>query len=318
MKYFIISLTVIALLFLIIWVAKFISGKIRFNRQLELDYPKSKYKGNARKRVKRILTKFNAAFYRYYPNVKDDFNIIFETYPKKHSHSFELKKQIQLYETMNLEVKALEALKKVLPIKLTIENQIDYFEKELLKARQARVLIDGEMYKSFFPKLYRNRRGILMAIENNCIKIIEKLNAEKETFEKAIQDLSKMKKKGFLMKLGTFTWNLATAPIRHVSNIVGGIVDNDPGRVGKSATMLLLGAVGIGLAFEAIDGLEGLDASGNLALDESYIPSDGGQHFVEPHTRILADGTGIWVDGDGDTSVNLSAEEGGGYFRSNP
>lgn len=47
-------------------------------------------------------------------------------------------------------------------------------------------------------------------------------------------------------------------------------------------------------------------------------------HFVEPHyvdAYIRKDGTyveGYWRDGDGDTSVDLQVDQGGGYVRSNP
>lgn len=40
------------------------------------------------------------------------------------------------------------------------------------------------------------------------------------------------------------------------------------------------------------------------------------QHLVEWYTR--ADGTNVdefWRDGDGNTSVDLTEDEGGGYFR---
>jgi hypothetical protein len=41
-------------------------------------------------------------------------------------------------------------------------------------------------------------------------------------------------------------------------------------------------------------------------------------HWVEGHWR---DGTwieGYWRDGDGNTSVNLTEKQGGGYYRTNP
>ena len=47
-------------------------------------------------------------------------------------------------------------------------------------------------------------------------------------------------------------------------------------------------------------------------------------HLVDPHwvnDYYKADGThveGYWRDGDGDTSVNLSTQQGGGYMHSNP
>ena len=47
----------------------------------------------------------------------------------------------------------------------------------------------------------------------------------------------------------------------------------------------------------------------------------GGETFVSPHfvdDYTKSDGTtvsGFWRDGDGDTSVDLTEDEGGGYFR---
>jgi len=51
------------------------------------------------------------------------------------------------------------------------------------------------------------------------------------------------------------------------------------------------------------------------AVDTHYVEP----HYVNEYTRT--DGTfveGYWRDGDGNTSVNLTSEEGGGYLRSNP
>ncbi|NIK78825.1 hypothetical protein FHS15_003971 [Paenibacillus castaneae] len=48
------------------------------------------------------------------------------------------------------------------------------------------------------------------------------------------------------------------------------------------------------------------------------------QHFVNPHyveSYYREDGTyveGYWRDGDGDTSVDLQVEDGGGYMQTNP
>ncbi|WP_106496401.1 hypothetical protein [Lentibacillus sp. Marseille-P4043] len=52
--------------------------------------------------------------------------------------------------------------------------------------------------------------------------------------------------------------------------------------------------------------------------------NNGNQHFVNPHfvdDYTRSDGThvdGYYRDGDGNTDVNRSKEEGGGYYRSNP
>jgi len=49
-----------------------------------------------------------------------------------------------------------------------------------------------------------------------------------------------------------------------------------------------------------------------------YQDEESDTHFVSPHERQLQDGSTIWVDGDGDTSVDLDVGEGGGWIQSNP
>lgn len=57
------------------------------------------------------------------------------------------------------------------------------------------------------------------------------------------------------------------------------------------------------------------------SFDDADKPLNDGESFVNPHevdSYTRADGTvvdGYWRDGDGDTSVDLTKEEGGGYFR---
>lgn len=60
------------------------------------------------------------------------------------------------------------------------------------------------------------------------------------------------------------------------------------------------------------------------SFDDADQPLNGsgdGETFVKPHwvdDYTKSDGTfvsGFWRDGDGDTSVDLTEDEGGGYFR---
>ena len=39
---------------------------------------------------------------------------------------------------------------------------------------------------------------------------------------------------------------------------------------------------------------------------------------MEPYSRTLESGEKIWVDGDGDTSIDRTAEQGGGWNQDNP
>jgi hypothetical protein len=60
-----------------------------------------------------------------------------------------------------------------------------------------------------------------------------------------------------------------------------------------------------------------LNRYNNNCWDEP-VPTTSTVHHVEPHWRTLENGQQIWVDGDGDSSTNLTEEQGGGFFRSNP
>lgn len=57
------------------------------------------------------------------------------------------------------------------------------------------------------------------------------------------------------------------------------------------------------------------NSEGNIDYTQVDNPNS---HSVEPHWRTLPNGNTIWVDGDGDTSVNQTIEEGGGWNQSNP
>ncbi len=64
-----------------------------------------------------------------------------------------------------------------------------------------------------------------------------------------------------------------------------------------------------------VDNMDGVDTDGDGIDDAHYVEP----HYVEGYERT--DGTsveGYWRDGDGDTSVNLTEAQGGGYIRSNP
>ncbi|MBU8881201.1 hypothetical protein BGM26_19950 [Bacillus sp. FJAT-29790] len=121
------------------------------------------------------------------------------------------------------------------------------------------------------------------------------------------------------------------------SNVLGGLLDGDSDRIVEGTKGLVkVGAVGA-LSFGVIDLIDGVDHSvlengdsGMAAVDHSLPTSSDtslvasesdvtlvenpNTHHVEPHWRTLSDGTKIWVDGDGDTSINTYE----GWEQSNP
>ena len=84
----------------------------------------------------------------------------------------------------------------------------------------------------------------------------------------------------------------------------------------RKAILFFLAIVSFGL-FLFNPGRDGTEPSINENADTSYA-------FVDPHyvnSYEMQNGTqvdGYWRDGDGDTSNNLTLEEGGGYWRSDP
>lgn len=119
--------------------------------------------------------------------------------------------------------------------------------------------------------------------------------------------------------------------VENGANVVGGIVDGDTSRLKDGAKGLVkFGVVGA-LSFGVIDLIDGADGEAPTVVSDqsASITTDAGlspnasevtlvdnpnSHHVEPHWRTLPDGTQIWVDGDGDTSVNTD----GGWTQSNP
>ncbi|WP_203245960.1 hypothetical protein [Sporosarcina beigongshangi] len=123
--------------------------------------------------------------------------------------------------------------------------------------------------------------------------------------------------------------------VENGTDVVGGLIDGDNERLKEGAKgVLKVGVVGA-LSFGIIDLVDGADAvdgnstaiamdgaNGQTALAYDHSPSvtsdpeipasdsdvtlvdNPNNHHVEPHWRTLSDGTKIWVDGDGDTSVN--------------
>ena len=122
--------------------------------------------------------------------------------------------------------------------------------------------------------------------------------------------------------------------------VINGVFSGDGDQFSAGARGLVktaaIGALAIGVVdfvdgADAVEGTEAADAAETEgapadhnppALAQAEAPSadqvtlvdNPNMHHVEPHWRTLPDGTRIWVDGDGDTSVNTT----GGWNQHNP
>ncbi|WP_139193786.1 hypothetical protein [Anaerobacillus alkalidiazotrophicus] len=129
-----------------------------------------------------------------------------------------------------------------------------------------------------------------------------------------------------VIRTGKGVYGTAKKTYVNGKDVYSGIKEGDKERVRHGvqgiATTVAVGAIAVGV----VDVIDGVDGAADLATDTAHplVSGDPGTHFVEPHYvegYVKANGTevsGYWRDGDGDTSVNRTVEDGGGYMRSNP
>ncbi|MBT2687289.1 hypothetical protein J7I93_03740 [Bacillus sp. ISL-47] len=294
--------------------------QILFNGNLEKYYPANRFSESKRVKAIEVLKRFDDKYHYYLFGFKS----FFKLYPKSpFKKSNDIAEEMKYYRSdfLNVHEQALQMIGKLLFVKYTIECQIEYFEDNIDSAEDTidNIKRDTEI-KEYFPELYSIRLNNLDNFVLHNEKIIDHLEEQQDKIEDAIDELEEIKKKSFLRRVGEFSWNMLSAPVRRIVNLAEGIITKDDSKIDKNLIMLIFGAVGIGLLEEAIDSFDLIDASEDNLIKQSVsdINSSNGYHFVEPHTRTLSDGNVIWVDGDGDTSIDLAVEEGGGYYRSNP
>ena len=101
-----------------------------------------------------------------------------------------------------------------------------------------------------------------------------------------------------------------------------GLLERDWDKVKTSGRSLAKVVAVSTIAIVVVDALDGVDTSGaeSLAAADSSTVADSTQienynvHDVSPHERVLPNGDVIWVDGDGDTSVDRDT----GWTQTNP
>lgn len=130
--------------------------------------------------------------------------------------------------------------------------------------------------------------------------------------------------------------------VDNTGNIIDGIRYGDEELLKEGAKNLITTTAAGIIGFGVIDGVAdiALDAdalvtdastdsniavnSGDMASQQNMASSNMEQHFVNPHevsSYVRSDGTyveGYIRDGDGDTSINRTVEQGGGYLQGNP
>lgn len=306
---------------------------------LQKNYNPKEYSFFQRRKKKRAFKKvfkqFNKDYIKHYDYILLKYKNIFNSYPQYITSSFlnEYISKRNRYKNNRIHSKALEKIYICLENLYKIKSIIEYFNNHISNAEKTLKEIDKEDYKYYYPELYHKRKNELLLIIYHANKIVKYLELERvPEYERAILELEKFKKPTILEKAGTFALNVLTAPVRHLINVIDGIEEDDKTKVGKGLTFLILGGIGIGLVGDALDAFEGLENLGgqsHIAVPNMDISSIGIEatdssniHFVEPHEvsgYVTQDGTvveGYFRDGDGDTSIDMTVSEGGGYFSS--
>lgn len=144
----------------------------------------------------------------------------------------------------------------------------------------------------------------------------------------ALENDSVRRDKGF-SDLGKTTKVVGDQLLTAAGQIVGdaidtvdGIIEGDLDKVKQSGRSLVKVVAVSTIAIGIVEAVDGVDTSGteSLVAADSSMTADSTQienynvHDVSPHERVLPNGDVIWVDGDGDTSVNRDT----GWTQTNP
>lgn len=125
-----------------------------------------------------------------------------------------------------------------------------------------------------------------------------------------------------LKAVGNTVVHVAKNGAEVVDSLAAGDTERLQGGVKELLKVGAVGALSFGI-IDLVDGSEGgtspvSDQTASLPLadgaSDTALAENPNSHHVEPHWRALPSGEQIWVDGDGNTSVNTNE----GWIQSNP
>ena len=122
------------------------------------------------------------------------------------------------------------------------------------------------------------------------------------------------------MEVGDQLFIAAGQILENTVNTADGLLERDWDKVKTSGRSLVKVAAVSTIAIGIVEVVDGVDATGTETLATTDTNLDNAQvenynvHEVSPHERVLPSGEVIWVDGDGDTSVDRDT----GWIQTNP
>lgn len=158
--------------------------------QLELYYPKNTYDRYARREMKIALKRFNELFYRAYPQLlNNQSDGVIDYQPRTHARQYDVQRAITLCKSQKVRRKDIIKIEENLNLQFIIENQLQFYDNEITKARRTIQRLAEENASSFFPELFVERIQILENLETHYIKETYKLEDERDICIKAIHKL---------------------------------------------------------------------------------------------------------------------------------
>ena len=169
--------------------------------------------------------------------------------------------------------------------------------------------VDGSM---------RNTGNILGNVADGIAEVgIGAFDSDSARCDKGFSDLGKTTK-----AVGNQLLVAAGQIVGDTIDTADGLLERDWDKVKTSGRSLAKVVAVSTIAIGVVDAVDGVDTSGaeSLAAADSSTVADSTQienynvHDVSPHDRVLPNGDVIWVDADGDTSVDRDT----GWTQTNP
>ena len=119
----------------------------------------------------------------------------------------------------------------------------------------------------------------------------------------------------YIEGIGKGIINIAKNGIDTIEAIVEGDSDKAVEVAKEILKTVAIGTIAIGVA-DVIDGIGDFDADDEWSefAHNEFLEEHPDMHYVTPYERVFSDGTSIWVDGDGDTTVDTFE----GWYQNNP
>lgn len=164
----------------------------------------------------------------------------------------------------------------------------------------------------------RNTGNILGNVADGIAEVgIGAFDSDSARCDKGFSDLGKTTK-----AVGNQLLVAAGQIVGDTIDTADGLLERDWDKVKTSGRSLAKVVAVSTIAIGVVDVVDGVDTSGaeSLAAADSSTVADSTQienynvHDVSPHERVLPNGDVIWVDGDGDTSVDRDT----GWTQTNP